>query len=246
MFEAQLDDLSLLRDSISAIAEIIDETDLLIHKDGIKMIASDRAVVAVVDFFLSKNAFKEYNYTRDLRIGINLTNFLRILRRAMPNDVMHLRIADNKFEMKLIGDSMRSFVLPIIDVSREEIPPIDKLEFTTTFEINSDILSNGIEDADLITDSIVFNVHDRVIMRAESGSSSCELEISQGNGLRNLIAKEPVRARYSLDYLKKMIKAKRLAESVKVSMASDYPMRMLFDVPGRMQLSFILAPRIEE
>jgi len=247
MFNAQLDDLSLLKDSMSAIAELIDETDLIIRRDGIKMVAADRAVVAVVDFFLSKNAFTEYNYERDLRIGINLTNFLKILRRAMPTDVMKIKITENKFEIKLVGDSQRSFVLPIIDVSKEEIPPIDKLEFHSSFEINSEILSSGIEDADLITDSIVFNVKsDGVSMRAESDSSSAELELVPGNILKNLVANEQTRARYSLDYLKKIIKAKRLSETVKLNISTDYPMKIIFDVPERMQLNFILAPRVEE
>lgn len=247
MFSAQLDDLSLLKDSMSAIAELIDETDLIIRRDGIKMVASDRAVVAVVDFFLSKNAFNEYNYERDLRIGINLANFLRVLRRAMPNDVMKIRIIENKFEIKLIGDSQRSFVLPIIDVSKEEIPPIDKLEFHSSFEMNSEILSNGIDDADLITDSIVFNIReDGVSLRAESDSSSAELELVSGNILKNLVVNEKTRARYSLDYLKKIIKAKRLSETVKLHLSTDYPMKIVFDVPERMQLNFILAPRVEE
>ena len=47
-FEAKLDDISLLRDSIATIAELIDETELNIREFGIQMIASDRAVVVVV------------------------------------------------------------------------------------------------------------------------------------------------------------------------------------------------------
>jgi proliferating cell nuclear antigen len=232
---------------MSAIAELIDETDLIIRSDGIKMIAADRAVVAVVDFFLSKNAFTEYNYEKDLRIGINLANFLRILRRAMPNDIMKMRIVNNKFEIKLIGESQRSFTLPMIDVSKEEIPPIDKLEFHTSFEIVSEILSSGIDDADLITDSIVFNVNkDGVSLRAESDSSSAELELVPGNILRNLNSNESTRSRYSLDYLKKIIKAKRLSDTIKINLSTDYPMKIMFNVPERMQLNFILAPRVEE
>lgn len=246
MFEAQMDDLSLLRESMSAIAELIDETALLIRRDGIKMIAADRAVVAVVDFFLSKDAFKEYNYTSDMRIGLNLINLLRILRRSGPNDTAKIRISDNRFEIKLMGDSLRSFVLPIIDVTEEEIPPIDKLKFPVSLDMRSDILSNGIEDADLIADSIVFSIReDRFLMMAEGDSSSVELELTK-DALNNLIAPEASRSRYSLDYLKKIIKAKRLSDSVKIALATDYPMKMVFDVPGKMHLSFILAPRVEE
>jgi len=248
-FSAALNDISLLRESMSAIAEIIDETELLVTRDGIRMVAADRAVVAVVDFSLAKDAFDEYNYQGDARFGLNLINFLRVLRRAMPNDVLEIGLDGNKFELKLIGDSTRTFKLPIIDVSKQELPPLDKLEFTTAFEVNSEILSNGIEDADLITDSLIFIVHpDKLVLKADSESAGAELELTPGQpGLRGLQASGgAVRARYSLDYLKRIIKAKKLGETTKISMASEYPMKIGFDVPGRAKLTFILAPRREE
>jgi len=247
-FSATLNDTSLLRESMSAIAEIIDETELLVTHDGIRMIAADRAVVAVVDFSLNRGAFDEYNYQGDARFGLNLINFLRILRRAQPNDVLKVALDGNRFEIKLIGDSTRTFKLPIIDVSKQELPPLDKLEFTTSFEVNSDILSSGIEDADLITDSLIFLVHpDKLTLKADSESAGAELELTPGQpGLRDLKSSGAVRARYSLDYLKRIIKAKKLSDSTKISMASEYPMRIEFDVPGRAQLTFILAPRREE
>ncbi|MEM7817847.1 MAG: hypothetical protein QXL81_03435, partial [Candidatus Aenigmatarchaeota archaeon] len=146
------------------------------------------------------------------------------------------------------GDSTRTFKLPIIDVSKQELPPLDRLEFTAMFEIGTEILSSGIDDADLITDSLIFLVYpDKVALRADSESAGAELELVPGQpGLRDLKTPGSVRARYSLDYLKRIIKAKKLAETAKVAMASEYPMRITFDVPGRAQLTFVLAPRREE
>ena len=247
MFEAKIDDVSLLRDSIATIAELIDETELHITNDGIKMIAADRAVVAVVDFFLSKDAFDEYKYEKDYRIGINLLSLLQILRRAGINDSLNMKLLDDRLELVLKGESTRRFTLPLINISKEETPPLDKLEFPTSMKINSEILNSGIEDAELITDSIVFSISkEQFSMKAESDSSSTQLELIPGSELNLLQINEPVRARYSLDYLKKILKARKLAEETKLALATDYPMRIHFDVEGKMQLCFILAPRVEE
>jgi proliferating cell nuclear antigen len=67
-----------------------------------------------------------------------------------------------------------------------------------------------------------------------------------GSMLKGLVVKEHTRSRYSLDYLKKIIKAKRLSDNVAIHMSTDYPAKIVFDVPERMQLNFILAPRVEE
>ena len=247
-FSAVLEDVGLLRDSLATISELLDETELHIKEKGIEMISADRAVVVVVDFMLSRNAFKEYNHQSDMKIGVNLISLLSVLRRARPQDKLRIKVEDNKLFLTLESDSTRSFVLPLIGVSREESPPVDKLDFSASIKINSDVLGSGIEDAELIADSVVFTVRkDAFVMKSESDSSSTQLMLPTGTeGLNIINVNEPVRARYSVDYLKKIIKAKKVAEMASVHMSTDYPMRISFDVPGKITLGFILAPRIEE
>ncbi|MFQ6120306.1 MAG: DNA polymerase sliding clamp, partial [Methanosarcinales archaeon] len=60
MFKATITDVNLLRDSISTIAELIDEGIFKIAKDGISLVAADRAMVAVVDFKILSTAFEKY------------------------------------------------------------------------------------------------------------------------------------------------------------------------------------------
>src|SRR3989344_7552865 len=99
MFEAKIEDISLLRESIAAIADLIDECEMKIGNEGIELIASDRAVVAVVDFFLTRESFKEYEIDKEVKIGINLVNFLQILKRATSDDTMKLKLEDNKLKI---------------------------------------------------------------------------------------------------------------------------------------------------
>lgn len=248
MFHAKLDNIDMLRDSIATIAEFIDETELHIKEKGLEMIAADRAVVVVVDFMLSRAVFSEYKLDSDMKIGINLQNLLQILRRAASSDTMIIHLEDNKLKITFEGESTRYFVLPLIDISREETPPLEKLEFSTYLKLNSDILSNGVDDAELITDSVVFTVRkDMLSMKAESDSSQAQLEVPSGSeSLKIIDMNEPVRARYSLDYLKKIIKAKKLAAEANIAMSTDYPMKIEFEVPGKARLGFVLAPRVED
>jgi hypothetical protein len=51
---------------------------------------------------------------------------------------------------------------------------------------------------------------------------------------------------FSLDYLSKMIGAKKLSDTVTVKMADEFPVRLEFEIPDEANLSFVLAPRIEE
>ncbi|SRR3989344_717138 len=248
MFKAEMVDARLLKDSLEAVAELIDEGELIIGKDGIRLVASDRAVVAVVDYFISRNAFEKYEFTEDARLGVNMGNFMNILRRA-KNERLAMSADGSGILISFHGDSSRHFTLPVIAVSREETPDLVKLEsgFTTAFAVDSEALANGVEDAELVGDSIVFTVRkDMFILHSEGDSSSTRLEMLPSASLEIVKVSEPVRARYSIDYMKKMLKARKLSDRARVSLASEYPMKLSFSVPDKVELSFILAPRVEE
>ena len=94
---------------------------------------------------------------------------------------MAMRLEDNKLHVTFEGESTRHFVIPLIDISKDEPPPLDKLQFSAFFRMNSDILGNGIEDAELVTDSVIFTVRkDMLLMKAESDSSMMQLELPSG------------------------------------------------------------------
>jgi proliferating cell nuclear antigen len=246
MFDCILDDVSIFRDSLATISELIEESQLKIKKNGIELLASDRAVVAVVDFkFYAKN-FKEYNYSSDISIGINLSNLLQVLKRVKANEIVEFHVSESNLSLLIKGESTRRFTLPLIDI-REEVPSgIERLSFPVKVEFSSELLNDGIEDADLVSDSIIFEVSKNdFIIKAEGDSSSTELRLEHGKQAK-IAGDKNAKARYSLDYLKKMIKARKISSVAILEFDTNYPLRLTFAQPEKISLSFILAPRIEE
>ncbi|MEM5802306.1 MAG: proliferating cell nuclear antigen (pcna) [Candidatus Aenigmatarchaeota archaeon] len=250
MFKATISDRGLLVDSIATIAELIDEGIFKITKQGISLIAADRAMVAVVDFKLSASAFDTFELDKEENIGVNISNLLSILKRAGADDKITLNLQDSsKLEIVFKNSSRRKFVLPLIDLAQEEVPPIDQLtEFTANVELRSEILESGIEDAEIIADALLFEATgNRFAMRAEGDISKTELELEKGEEpLLDLKTDGSVRARYPLDYLKKMVKATKIADTVKLQFGQDYPMKLEFKSGDKISLTFVLAPRVSE
>lgn len=249
MFKAVTDSPKLLRDSIDTVSQIIDDGLLKLTEDGIEMLAADRAIVSVIDFKLKSTAFNEYVCEEEKEIGINLLTLLTFLKRTSPSDKLTLELneKENRLEMILEGESNRKFAIPLIEVSRREMPEIEKLEFTASAELRSNILEQGINDADLIADSVIFDMsEDELKMLAKGNGSKTELVLEKGNdALLDLKAKEKVNSRYSLEYLKKMVKGSRLSDKAQISIGKDFPMKLQF-LGQEATLSMILAPRVSE
>lgn len=242
-------DIRLFRDSIDTISQLIDDGTFRIKKDSIELVAADRAMVAVVDFKIKSSAFDEFECKKEGSITLNLLNLLTILKRAGIEDrlKMELNESENRLEITLEGKSVRKFAIPLLEVSQEEIPPVSQFEFLASADVRGDVIEQGVNDADIIADSIVFELSDNKLrMVAEGDSSKAELNLEKGNAfLINLDVKKNVKSRYPLDYLKKILKGLKISENVKIQLGNDYPMKIDFSDKD-VSMTFILAPRVSE
>jgi len=248
-FKVVLSEVDLLKNSVPIIAEIIDEGVFKFGKDGITLLSPDRTMVSVTDLKILSSAFDEYHVTEEESLGLNMSNFSALLKRLKSGDKLVLESSgkSNKLNMTIRGNGTRKFEIPLIDVKMDK-PPIDQLSFVTKLEIDPDIIEQGIADAEIIGDSIVLEAGPESFrMHAKGDVSSTQLEILRTDkGLLKLEAKETTKAQYPLEYLKKMIKAGRLAKQMAIEFGTDYPMKMSFKTLDKMSLSFILAPRVSE
>jgi proliferating cell nuclear antigen len=244
MFKAVLNNVSVLKNSIAAIAQIIDEAVFKFKPEGIELVAADRAKVAAVDFKLRKEAFDSYTCDKEMNVGLNLANFLKVMKRVNKTDTLEIEVdeKENRVKLKAIGRSTRVFYLPILDLSEEELPPIEKLQFTAKVTLDTDTVKQGIQDADTVADSVVFQTTaNEFVMHAEGDSSRVELRLDSTQAEIEGEAK----ARYPIDYLKKFMKASGLTDTITIHFGTDYPMKMEFN-EGSVYLALILAPRVEE
>jgi len=247
MFKAVLADVDLLKSTMPTIAEIIDEAILNVDKTGLSLLAPDRTMVSVVDFKLLSSAFEEFHATEALSLGLNMANLTSVLKRAKSTDKIILSDAEGKLVLKIKGSSVRTFEIPLIDV-RTEKPPIDQLKFAARLELNAGVIQEGIEDAEIIGDAVFLEASgDNFRMYAKGDISSASLDIKKGDeGIMSITAPEMTKAQYPLDYLKKMVKISKLSPTAILEFGKDYPLRLDFKIVDKMQIRFILAPRISE
>ncbi len=245
MFKAELSDPRLLRNSIDAISNMIDEAGISVGKEGMRLRAMDPAHVALVDFELKKEAFDRFEATKPMVLGLDLDRFNTILKRAGVADRIALEAGDEAAALKIRieGTSKRVFELPLIEVSEEELK-VPSLDFPSSMELEPALLSEGIKDAEIISDHVTLKVGaDAFIIEARGDLGNVEVRVEKDKAL-SYECKSPCKSMFSIEYLKDMIKASDVATSVRISLGENIPVRMDFLAAGA-KLSFLLAPRVE-
>jgi len=239
-----LADPKYLKESVSIISDLVTEGIFKITPDNIELIAMDPANVAMVVFKLMGSTFTEYDVKKQEFLGINLNNLKQVLKRAKTNDNITLEVEENKLKVTLKGTSTRTFHLPLIDVEEKE-QKVPDLKFTVTITTDSGILNEAIEDADIVGESVIFIADPkRFVVSATGDLNKANIDIDAGDGTK-ITATDKVKSKYSIEYLKKMIQGSKLSDKVKIEFAKDYPLKLEYLEKNKVQLVFILAPRVD-
>ena len=234
-----------LKDSILVISELVNTANLKISKDKIELIAMDPANVAMIIFKLLSSAFSEYSVNEEKVIGVNLASLTQILKRVKPTDSLTLQLDEtrNRLNVILNGMTTKKFELALLDIEERE-QKIPNLKFSAKVESNTLLFNEAIEDMDIIADSLSLMAGaEKFVVSSEGNVSSGKVEIS--NDEETLItAPNTVSAKYSVEYMKKIVKGSKLSNNVILEFAQDYPLRVEYRVIDKLSLTFILAPRM--
>ncbi|MFC1727852.1 proliferating cell nuclear antigen (pcna) [Nanoarchaeota archaeon] len=234
------------KDSIAIISELVNEGTFKINKDAIELVAMDPANVAMVVFKLLSSCFSEYQVESETELAINLGNLKQILRRVKPNDILSLELADSRLKITLKSDTVRTFSLPIINIEEKE-QKVPELSFPVSIKTTTDILNEVIEDVGIVAESVTLNADpSKLVVSAEGDLSKADIVIKPDDQTRiDCQSDEVIRAKYSVEYLKKMVAGGKLADEVSISFNKDYPLKIEFKEVDKVMLDFILAPRVE-
>lgn len=241
-----LTDPRFLKDSILIISELVNEVNLKVDKDKIELIAMDPANVAMVVFKLLSSAFAEYDVREDKTIGLNLMNFTQILKRVKPSDILTLELDNekNRLNVTLKGTTTRSFNLALLDIEERE-QRVPNLKFAVKVDTNAALFNESIEDMDIISDSLSLAVAKNSLVISSDGTlSSAKVIIADDEETQIVSKDDETKSRYSVEYLKKIIKASKLSNAVSLEFAQDYPLKLEYKIVDRLSMMFILAPRV--
>lgn len=235
------------KDSISIISDLVTEAKFKVSNNGLELIAMDPANVAMVIFKMLSSCFTKYEVKEAEEIAINLNNLKQILRRAKSDDVLTLETTeDSKLKIQMKSNTTRSFSIPTLEVEDKE-QKVPELTFPISVEMNSGLLTESIEDVSVVSESVTFlGEKSQVSVKAEGDLSKAFIEIkADEQTLIRTDSDDKFKAKFSLEYLKKMITGNKLSDKVSLNFNTDYPMKVEYKIVDRLSLSFILAPRVD-
>ncbi|MBC7097391.1 MAG: DNA polymerase sliding clamp, partial [Methanobacteriales archaeon] len=123
MFKAELNDPNILRTSFDAISSIVDEVQIQIDSEGMRLDALDRSHITFVHLELKREIFDEYECDEPEKINVDTEELMKVLRRARAGDRLIITSDDANLILTFEGEATRQFKIRLIDIEYETPQP---------------------------------------------------------------------------------------------------------------------------
>ncbi len=253
-FTLKIENSRILKGIIETLSSIIDETEFRVSPSEFTISAMDPSRICLLKLSIKKENFDEYKCKKESKVGLNLDDLDKILRRSAVNDTIEIDFNEEeqkiKIKMTREGSSRsRTFSLALLDIEYEEIPMDNllKIEYNSKWVTDPELLVEAIKDAEIYSE--ILNMKSTEGQGLTFSSSGQIGEMNYEIGLDELIdsdINESSSAAYSLTFLKAILKIASITEKLEISLRTDHPLKMVFNLLEGGELFYFLAPRVEE
>ncbi len=239
--QVKLEDPRFFANLIGIISELVTEVRIKLNDKGMHLVAIDPASVAMVHFNIPAELFANYNVEKEEVLGVNLDNLKAILRRCKLGSSLIMSREENLLKIRIPEKIKRDFTLALIDVEGED-KEMPEWEFSSVVKMDSQDFVDAVEDCAIVSDACTFKTEPKSFVIEAKGLNSARAEFSSEEV--DIFADSSV-ARFSLEYLMKFIKGAKISNRAEINFSDNHPMKLNFPT-GKVMLSFVLAPRVEQ
>ncbi len=247
MFKIQLENAQNFKKCVNTLNTLIDEGKFKINEEGIRLRAMDPSQIAMVSFYMPKQAFREFEVEED-EIQLNLNDLNDRTKTARSSDSLNLELDESSSRLKIDfqGKVEREFDLPLLNLSENGVnePSID---FDTEIKINGSTLKDILSDANLVASHVkIISKSDELEVKAEGDKGNLKTTISKDEDvILDYDVNEEQTAIFPIEYLKDLLVGATSKSIVTLNLKTNNPLKLKYGI-GEATLTYYLAPRVEE
>ncbi len=246
MFSAKTSGSDDLKAIISAISTLVEEATFVANAEGITFRGMDPSHVALIDISWPNSAFEKYECDSDIKFGVRIDEFSKLIKRADKKDSIEISISEDNMLLVTIGKN-KKYKMRLIESSATDTP-LPKIPYDAKIELSTTVFDKILGDVQVVSDYLTIKAAESSAEfsgKGDSGEVVINLE-KDNEEIQDLTVKEDSDGTYSLEYLNPVVKAVgNTAGTITCEYSSAKPLRIEFKVANIGRIHFYLAPRVE-
>lgn len=250
--------ISPFRTLMTALKDILLETNIVFKKDGIRIVNMDKSHTILVHLFLKAENFELYQCKSEkIIVGVNMFHLFKLINSIDNNDTLTIYIEKNDYKDGIISHLGLKFEngeikqcktqkLRLIEPEVEELAVPD-VKFSSIINLPAIDFQKIIRDLGPISDKLeIKSVADELIFKCSGSFASVEIRRSQADGSMEFQLQPEnskiIQGEFSLKNLGYFIKCTNLCSQIEIYLENDLPLVVKYHVASLGEIKLCLAP----
>ena len=246
------------RTLMTALKDILLETNIIFTKDGIKIINMDKSHTILVHLSLPSNNFEEYKCNREkIVIGVNMFHLFKLINSIENTDTLTIYIEKRNYNDGVVSElglkfengdikQCKTHSLRLIEPDNEELQ-IPDVKFSSIINMPSADFQKIIRDMGGISEKIeIKSVANELIFKCNGQFASSETRRAETEGAMKFVEQSDsnvvIQGEFSLKNLGYFIKCTNLCNQIEIFLANDMPLVVKYNVASLGEIQLCLAP----
>ena len=246
------------RTLMTALKDILLETNITFQKDGIKIINMDKSHTILVHLFLSAVNFEHYECLKEkIIIGVNMFHLFKLINSIDNDDTLTIYIEKSDYNEGITshlglkfenGDikQCKTQKLRLIEPEPEELEVPD-VSFSSVINLPSSDFQKIVRDLSCVSEKLeIKSVGSELIFKCSGSFASAEVRRAESDGNMEFIQKQDskkiIQGEFSLKNLGYFIKCTNLCSQIEMYLENDLPLIVKYNVASLGDIKLCLAP----
>jgi len=246
------------RTLMTALKDILLETNISFQPDGIRIINMDKSHTILAHLFLDAKNFEFYECKKDkIIIGVNMFHLFKLINTIDNDDTLTIYIENADYVDGIVsylalkfenGDikQRKTQKLRLIEPEQEELEYPD-VKFSSIINLPSADFQKIIRDLSCISDKLeIKSVGNELIFKCNGQFASAEIHRTESDGSMGFILKQDsskvVQGEFSLKNLGYFIKCTNLCSQIEIYLENDLPLVVKYYVASLGMIQLCLSP----
>jgi len=250
--------ISPFRTLMTALKDILLETNITFCPDGIRIINMDKSHTILAHLFLEAQNFEFYECKKEkIIIGVNMFHLFKLINSIDNNDTLTIYIENGDYADGIVSHLALKFEngdikqcktqkLRLIEPEPEELEYPD-VKFSSVINLPSNDFQKIVRDLSCISDKLeIKSVGNELIFKCSGQFASAEIHRTEADGSMEFILKQSsskiIQGEFSLKNLGYFIKCTNLCDQIEIYLENDLPLVVKYNVASLGEIKLCLAP----
>jgi proliferating cell nuclear antigen len=249
--------ISPFRTLMTALKDILLETNIVFEPDGIRIINMDKSHTILAYLYLAAQNFEFYECKKEkIIIGVNMFHLFKLINSIDNDDTLTIYIENNDYVDGIVSHLALKFEngeikqcktqkLRLIEPDPEELEYPD-VKFSSVINLPSADFQKIIRDLSCISDKLeIKSVGNELIFKCSGQFASAEIHRAESDGSMEFVLKQDsskiIQGEFSLKNLGYFIKCTNLCTHIEVYLENDLPLVVKYNIASLGEIKLCLA-----